>query len=241
MPKLVSDVALSVGDVLIFDAHTPGGSRLMNHSSDSVAIAKIYSNNWDHIAIQAQSQEPSWDSAKVANEVFPHAKVLSDTARANDSCTKPIFYMTWGRENGDANNCNFWPWVCTYERMDSVLNKNYRQMAEDNNGLVSPVGAVWNYLRSNYPTLQLFSTDGSHPSARGSYAAAVTFYCMIFKKDPTAISFDFNLPAADASIIRAAAKLVAFDSLVKWGRDTSELKAFFWGINNAKSTSCLSS
>ncbi len=227
LPQLIKVVALSVGDSLIYDAHTPGGFRLMDHSSDSLLISKIYANNWDHIVIQAQSQEPSWDSTKVANEVFPHAKILSDTARANDSCTKPIFYMTWGRENGDANNCNTWPWVCTYAGMDSILNKNYQHMAADNNGIVSPVGALWNYLRTTNPNIQLYAADGSHPSPSGSYAAALSFYSVIFKKDPSQISFDFNLPAAEAAIIRSAAKLVVYDSLLKWGVDTSTTKASF--------------
>jgi hypothetical protein len=31
--------------------------------------------------------------------------------------------MTWGRENGDAQNCEFVPWVCTYEGMaDAIRN-----------------------------------------------------------------------------------------------------------------------
>lgn len=227
LAQIINDAAISVGDSLFFDTHTPGGSRLMNHSSNPVVFSKIYSNNWDHIVIQGQSQEPSWDSAKVAVEVFPHAKILSDSARASDSCNKPIFYMTWGRENGDANNCAFWPWVCTYEGMDSVLNKNYRKMAADNDGLVSPVGALWKYIRTTHSNIQLYASDGSHPSASGSYAAAMSFYSIIFKKDPSAISYNFNLPAAEASQIRNAAKLIVFDSLVKWGMDTSKVRASF--------------
>lgn len=231
LPQLIKDIALSQGDSLIFETHIPGGSRLMDHSSNPAAIAKIYSNNWDHVVIQGQSQEPSWDSVKVANEVFAHAKILADTIRANDSCTKPIFYMTWGRENGDAGNCATRPWVCTYEGMDSVLNKNYRQMAADNNGIVSPVGALWKYLRSNNPSIQLYAADGSHPSTSGSYAAALSFYSVIFKKNPSLVTYDFNLPATEALIIRNAAKLVVYDSLLKWGLNSGPALSSFRVIN----------
>lgn len=220
LPKLIHDAALSAGDSLIYDSRTPGGARLLNHSADPATIAKIYSDNWDFVVIQAQSQEPSWSDAQVATEVFPHAQILCDTIRANDTCSKPVFYMTWGRENGDANNCPFAPWVCTYEGMDSVLNKNYRQMGADNNALVSPVGAAWRYVRENHPGIQLYTADGSHPSLAGSYLAACTFYSILFKKDPTAITFKSTLAATTANTLRQAAKKVAYDSLTVWNVDT---------------------
>ena len=50
--------------------------------------------------------------------------------------------MTWGRENGDQSNCQSWPPVCTYEGMDDLLRERYMIMANDNNALVAPVGAV---------------------------------------------------------------------------------------------------
>ena len=216
LPQIIKNAALSVGDTLIFAAHTPGGARLLNHSSNSATINKIYSDNWDHVVIQAQSQEPSFGDSLVAADVFPHARILCDTIRANDSCTRPVFYMTWGRENGDALNCPFIPWVCTYEGMDSVLSKNYRYMADTNNALVSPVGAVWRYIRTNYPAVQLYAGDGSHPSQTGSYVAACTFYSILFRKDPTLITYNFSLSSTDAANIRQAAKLVVYDSLLNW-------------------------
>jgi len=34
--------------------------------------------------------------------------------------------------------------------------------------LVAPVGRVWRHIRENYPQIQLYSGDGSHPSYIGS-------------------------------------------------------------------------
>lgn len=227
LPKLIQDLALSVGDTLIYDSHTPGGARLLSHAGSAVAISKIYAKKWDHVVFQAQSQEPSWNDGQVATEVFPYAKILCDTVYQNDSCTRPMFYMTWGRENGDATNCATAPWVCTYEGMDSVLNKNYRQMGVDNDAIVSPVGAVWRFIRVNHPAIQLYSADGSHPSAAGSYAAACTFYSMLFEKDPNLISFNFGLTSSIADSIKNAVKTIAFDSLVIWNVDTTSPQSMF--------------
>lgn len=217
LPSLISNLALSTGDTMIYDSNTPGGSRLMDHAVNVTSINKINADSWDFVVLQAQSQEPSWSDWQVGQEVFPYATQLCDMIEVNDSCTMPLFYMTWGRESGDALNCGSWPPVCTYEGMDSILERNYRLMGEQNQGLVSPVGRVWRYLRTNYPAIDLYQADGSHPSIYGSYAAACSFYTLIFQKDPTDITFDATLTANDAEIIRNVTRMIVFDSLELWG------------------------
>ena len=124
--------------------------------------------------------------------------------------------MTWGRENGDANNCGIRPCVCTYEGMDDVIRTTYTFMANENNAEVSPVGAVWRYLRENHPEIDLYSGDGSHPSLTGSYVAATAFYTMIYKLDPTLITWNSSLSETTAAIIKTATKTVVFDVISDW-------------------------
>ena len=188
---------------------------------------KMRSNTWDFVTIQAQSQEPAFGLNQVRAETFPYAKILADSIRSTNACAKPLFYMTWGRENGDARNCQFVPWICTYEGMDDSLYSRYMHMANVNEGLVSPVGRVWRYLRKNHPTVDLYTADESHPSATGSYVAMCAFYTTIFHKDPTAITYDYTVKAADAKIIREAAKLIVFDSLSNWNVGKFDPKADF--------------
>jgi len=97
-----------------------------------------------------------------------------------------------------------------------LLHLRYMMMAQDNNAEVSPVGAVWHYLRLNAPGIELYSADESHPSPAGSYAAACTFYTSMFRKSPVNITYDYTLSASDAAIIRNAVKAVVFDSLTHW-------------------------
>lgn len=216
LPQLVYDVALSTGDSIIYDKNTPGGTTLASHASNATTQAKIKADNWDYVVLQAQSQEPSFPIQQVETETFPFAQQLCDSIRANDICSRPLFYMTWGRENGDASNCPFWPPVCTYEGMDSLLNLRYRMMADMNDGYVSPVGATWRYIRDNHPEIGLYTGDGSHPSQAGSYAAACTFYTIIVQKDPTFIQYNFSLTDSIANLIKNAAKIIAFDNLSEW-------------------------
>jgi PKD repeat protein len=216
LPKMISDAAKTTGDTLIYDSQTLGGYSLKVHSQNATVYSKMRSNTWDFVTIQAQSQEPSFGLNQVRTETFPYAKILADSIRSTNSCAKPLFYMTWGRKNGDPQNCQFVSWLCTYEGMDDSLASRYTYMANVNEGMISPVGRVWRYIRTNNPAIELYDTDGSHPSAAGSYIAMCAFYTTIFHKDPTAITFDYTVKAADAQIIRAAAKLIVFDSLSNW-------------------------
>lgn len=216
LPKLVSSMGLSTGDTIITDANTPGGHTLMGHSNNALSLAKINSQAWDYVVLQDQSQLPSFPEADVQEMVYPFARKLDSLIHLNNACTQTMFYMTWGRKNGDSQNCPTWPPVCTYAGMDSLLALRYKKMADDNKALVSPVGAVWKYLIANNPSIELYNADESHPSLAGSYAAACTFYTLILKKDPTLITHNPGITAYAAQTIREAVKLMVFNDLRTW-------------------------
>lgn len=216
LPNLISQMATNTGDVLIYDSNTPGGHRFMNHVNNNTTTNKINSDDWDFVTLQAQSQETSFSQAQMEIELYPFASQLVNTIRTNYNCSQPLFYMTWGRENGDNNNCAFIPWVCTYEGMDDAIRSAYIFMAEENTSEVAPVGAIWRYLRTNHPEIDLYTNDGSHPSLAGSYAAACAFYTMIFKKDPTLITWNSSLNVTHANTIKLATKTIVYNIINDW-------------------------
>jgi PKD repeat protein len=216
LASMVSNLASNTNDSLVYLSNTPGGYTLQAHSTNSTSLAQIQQGGWDFVVLQEQSQVPSWPISQVNTQMFPYADSLCTYIRQANPCTKPLFFMTWGRENGDSYNCPTWPPVCTYEGMDSLLNLRYRMAADSNEAYVSPVGAVWHYIRHHHSKINLYSSDGSHPSLAGSYAAACTFYTLIFQKDPSLITENFGLDADVANNIRLSAKLIAYDSLSNW-------------------------
>lgn len=227
LPQLVANAAQSAGDSLVFNSNLMGGATLQGHSTNTNTLEPIQTGDWDFVILQEQSQRPSFPLSQVQVEVFPYAQALSDSIKKYQPCAETMFYMTWGRQNGDANNCPFWPPICTYEGMDSLLRLRYEMMANMNDAELAPVGAVWRYLRNNHPTINLYTADESHPSAAGSYAAACTFYTTMFRKNPTAITFDYSLSAADALAIRNAVKVTVFDDLLAWNVGAYEPMASF--------------
>ncbi|MFN0189438.1 MAG: T9SS type A sorting domain-containing protein [Bacteroidia bacterium] len=212
LPQIVHDVALSAGDTLVFDSYTPGGYQLIDHYTDITSQTKIMAGDWDYVVIQGQSQEPVTSTSQFNSG----GSALHNLIKQYNPCAVIMPYMTWGRKNGDASTCPWFPIMCTYQGMDTTIRNRYLDLTASINGEVSPVSVVWNYIRQNYPGIDLYQADESHPSTAGSYAAACCFYASIFKKDPTLITFDFGLSATDASLIRDATQTQVFDSLQRW-------------------------
>lgn len=217
LPNLFKDAANSCGDSVIVARSTGGGFTLEMHCQNQTTLDMIMQGGWDYVVIQEQSQRPAFSDNQVSIEVYPYAKTLDSLVNAYSECAETIFYMTWGRENGDAQNCQFFPPVCTYNGMDSLLRLRYTIMAQDNDAIIAPVGPIRRYLRNNLPNIDIYEPDGSHPTAQGAYAAACGFYAVIFQKDPAAITYYPNsISSTEATALRNAAKLVAYDSLDTW-------------------------
>lgn len=216
LPLLTARVAASQGDTLLYNSNLIGGATLQEHASDAVSVSQIRTVGWDVLVLQEQSQRPALPLSEVRVNVFPFARQLDSLRRRANPQAETLFYMTWGRKNGDATNCSRWPPVCTYMGMDSLLQLRYLMMADSNRASVSPVGAVWRAIRQTYPGIELYNSDEQHPSLAGSYAAACCFYACLFRKNPALITFDAGLPAADAANIRAVVKRVVFDRLTDW-------------------------
>ena len=227
LPTLLHDVALSAGDTVFFDSNSPGGYSFQMHTVDATSIAKIMMGGWDYVVLQEQSQMPSFPISQVQTETFPYARKLDSLINAYNPCAETVFYMTWGRKNGDASNCASWPPVCTYQGMDSLLKLRYSMMANDNQAILSPVGAVFHYIRDNYPLIELYQADESLPSAVDSFAADCCFYCSIFRKDPNLIHYQYTVTPTEFTQIIQAVKTVVYDSLINWNVGAYDPKAQF--------------
>lgn len=252
LPAIIEEIATNMGDTLIHDQSTPGGYTFALHLSNATTLSKIEEGIWDYVVLQEQSQLPSFPLDQVEEDCFPFAAELCDLIEANNPCARTIFFMTWGRKNGDSQNCANWPPVCTYEGMDDLLYERYLMMGEQNDEEVGPVGAVWRNIRENNDQIELYSPDESHPSLAGSYAAAVCFYTAIFRKNPEGITYDGGLAAEDAAFIRNAVKTVVFDDFATWSigefdpvasiewEEISELTYAFTGTSTFASTTQIS-
>lgn len=213
---IMQEFALQHGDTVIYSANAPGGYTLQGHSTNATSLSLIRQGNWDYVVLQEQSQKPSFPPAQVATEVYPYAAALNDTIEKYNPCAETVFFMTWGRKNGDAMNCSGYPILCTYYGMQLRLRESYLEMTQDNNGICAPVGAAWQLMRSTYPGVDLYIADESHPSYAGSYLAASVFYATLFRRSPEGMTFYGTLADTVAQQLQWAAAQATLDSINLW-------------------------
>ena len=206
---------------------------------------------WHWVIFQEQSQVPGfWDVAVDRDHSFnvsvesiiklnhlveglpPTEQIIQKNDTATTATTtipaQTMFYMTWGRRNGDERN----PYLYRdYSTMQARLTKGYQQYQEVTSRtgqrptFMAPVGLVFQTIfeqcrqEKSYAMTsadnpgadpdslfyQLYFEDGSHPSIIGSYAAALTMYASITGEDPRNIRWmPWGVKAPVALIIREA-------------------------------------
>ena len=212
LPTLFSELALSKGKHPFVDTKANGGYTFQSHVNDPMTFSKIQEKKWNYVVLQAQSQEPSFPYSQVTTATLPFAKILSDSIYANNYCSQPLYYMTWGRQNGDPQ----WDSINTFYKMNDRLRAGYMRFMEASEASVAPVGVAWQYVRDNYPAINLYSSDGSHPSLEGSYLAACVFYASIYRETPVNATYFSSVLPSTAAILQNAAALVVLDSLSTW-------------------------
>ena len=213
MPQILSDIATSFGNNVSHASQTPGGATFSAHANSNNTYNAMNSEDWDYVVLQGQSQEPSFPYGQVNSQTLPFAMQLADSAQAISTCSQAMFFMTWGRQNGDPQ----WDSINTFDKMNERLRLAYLRFADSSNASVSPVGVAWKYVRDNHPNINLYTGDGSHPSYAGSYLAACTFYASIFHSSPIGSIFTGSLSASDALLLQQAASLSVMDSIETYG------------------------
>lgn len=225
LPQLVANLAASEGNQLIIDANAPGGYQLIQHATNPTTLSKIIAKKWDFVIIQEQSQKPSFPDQQVATTVYPYAAILVDSIRSNFKCSVPLFYDTWGRENGDSQ----WVGINTFEKMNNRLYNAYQHMANEAKGMLSPVGIAYAHIKNTTnPTVtftELYQGDESHPTILGSYLCACIFNNLIFSTSSVGNTYLPNgVNNAQAEFLQSIADHVVYavDSVRTDYRELSE-------------------
>merc|ERR1711936_39488 len=170
LPGMVRSLAAAAGFSASVTSKTPGGQTFTGHVSNS--LGTVNSGDWDVVVLQGQSQRPSFPEGYVYYNIIPETKTIVDTIRAKNPCTIPLFFLTWGKRDGDSENCAGGNYFCTFEGIQNRLTDSYTTFAYVNQpAKVAPAGEAF---RDYTNRASLFTGDGSHPSAQGSYLAACT-------------------------------------------------------------------
>merc|ERR1712218_508617 len=113
--NVVRQIAEGAGFSATTERSSPGGKTLNWHAANSLDLIK--NGDWDAVVLQDQSQRPSFGASYVYSNIIPDVLTLTETMKETNVCTTPVFFQTWGKRDGDTQNCNpgEYPDLCTFE------------------------------------------------------------------------------------------------------------------------------
>jgi hypothetical protein len=170
LPRLLADLAAAAAHPrrVEFDLVFAGGASLKRHWNAGIARGKLASLSWNYVVLQEQSTLPLKNPARYHENVRLFAPEI---ARYGARAT---LYLTWSRQQAPD----------TQDRITGAV----EEIAAEVDALVVPVGPAWRTVMARHGDVVLYTDDGSHPTAAGSYLAACVFLASLFGEAPRGFS-----------------------------------------------------
>lgn len=160
---------------------------LPDHWADGDALEWIRAGGWEVVVLQ---QGPSATEGRPY--LLEYAALFAEEIRAVGA--QPALYMVW-------------PAVQRSFDFDGVFD-SYRTAAEQVDGFFYPAGEAWRIAWESDPDLELYSSDGLHPSLLGTYVAALVIYEQLSGQDARDLSAVVPTPTGSATLVADLATLL---------------------------------
>jgi hypothetical protein len=90
--------------------------------------------------------------------------------------------------------------------------ESYQLAARDVSGMLFPAGEVWRAAWRRDPSIQLYSPDGLHPSALGSYAVALSIFGVLYDRSAVGLPASLSIGSSDAYSFNTATARILQDA-----------------------------
>lgn len=154
--------------------------------------------SWDVVILQGNSMEPI-SKKKSSRDYFEEsAKTMAKVAQ--DSGSKVVYFMTWAQKSRPEQT--------------KALSKAYQDIAKETGGYVAPVGLAFEQSIKKHPDIDLYHSDGKHPSLEGTYLATSVFFATLYNQSPVGgdIPVDSDMSAETAKKLQ----IVAWETVQKF-------------------------
>jgi hypothetical protein len=98
-----------------------------------------------------------------------------------------------------------WPELSRSSWFDRVRD-SYALAARDVSGWFLPAGEAWRTAWRDHPSLALYGNDDFHPTAAGSYAAALTIFAGLSGRSPLGLPAPATVDPTTAERLQQAAR-----------------------------------
>lgn len=178
MPRMFMKIAKANGKHVEVNWCVKGKTSFYRHSLRKKVYRAIQWKKWDYVVLQGSSRDMLKDSSIYYDKTLPGLHKIVASIKGNNPKTKLVFFMTWSYKKGypkfDYSN--------THYKMIRRISSKYKTLASDYDALLTPVGLVFEKLYFKHHIKSLYKPDNSHPSKLGSYAAACSFFSVIFNE-----------------------------------------------------------
>ncbi|TQI82351.1 hypothetical protein FHU10_2674 [Serratia fonticola] len=146
---------------------------------------------WDVVILQGNSTEPFSAKAESRDYFVESATKMADVAHKAGS--KVVYFMTWANKDKPEQTAK--------------LEKAYLDIASKTGGYMAPVGLAFSNAIKAHPEIDLYHSDGSHPSLAGTYLAACVLFATLYDHSPVggALPVDSTMTEQTAKALQQVA------------------------------------
>jgi len=206
-PSMLYRLSSQLDKSLYIEQATIPGAQLYHHLSSEFTMDKISSQKWDAAILQEGLLNIAFTSEH--NYIITDIDSMKSIILENNPDTKIYYFLPYSLKNGLSGGMTF------LESQDLIL-KGTLKVAEKTDVMIAPVGQAWNNVILNRQDLELFASDGSHPSYKGAYLSACVYFAALFKQSAANNSFQGSLSKANAEYFQEIASETVLDSLPLW-------------------------
>lgn len=163
---------------------------------------KLAARRYDIIIIQEQSHTPISKAAEFYDSCRAFKKL------ADDNGAELWLYATWGYKAGHASLSKYGNDTAD---MEMKLRASYTAIADELGIKACYAGAAFSKVYAEHPSLEIYYTDKYHPGLNGSYLAGWVLFGSIFGVDPATLTYNGDINASYAGILRAAASSIVLN------------------------------
>lgn len=197
-PIKLMELAFSQGKQLNVNAHLKGSQTFELHCGLEQSTEAINAGGYDYAFLQDQSQNPSnYGMDPVTNaDVRTWANTITNKVRAKSPDCKAILEATWAFPKNNYGGYG------SYAAFDNYMMTGCKDIATYCSTWISPIGAAFAKVRSQYPAYTILHTDSKHQSNIGAYVKSCVNYLVLFGEKFNDNASDCGLDPTMAANIR---------------------------------------
>lgn len=185
LSQMIGLITDSMDTKIICRKSTVGGAHLGEHWNGQRGLRSkeiIAKNTFDIVVVQDNSMWP----IQHKDSLLHFGRLFCNYIQSKGA--KPYLYSTWAREKTPETQ--------------SQISEAYQSLGKEAGATVVPVGDSWALARKKNPSMNLFHSDGSHPSSLGTFLIALNFIKKITGSLPKKYATVYNYFDRDGETFR---------------------------------------